>query len=84
MAASGGERAIDVRGLPPCEPMERILAACDALQPGRSGYVHVIRGSVTVNGNALLGGDALKIVDEDRISLAGAQGAEVLVFDLPY
>ena len=35
MAASGGERAIDVRGLPPCEPMERILAACDALQPGQ-------------------------------------------------
>ena len=35
MAASGGERAIDVRGLPPCEPMERILATCDALQPGQ-------------------------------------------------
>jgi quercetin 2,3-dioxygenase len=55
-----------------------------ALEPGRSGYVHVVRGNVTVNGTALSGGDALKIVDEDGISLAGAQGAEVLVFDLPY
>lgn len=35
MAGSGSERAIDVRGLPPCEPMERILAACDDLQPGQ-------------------------------------------------
>jgi redox-sensitive bicupin YhaK (pirin superfamily) len=55
-----------------------------ALEPGRTAYVHVIRGSVTVNGTALLGGDALKLVDEDNITLAGAQAAEVLVFDLPY
>ena len=44
MAASGGERAIDVRGLPPCEPMERILAACDALQPGQLFPILARRG----------------------------------------
>ena len=55
-----------------------------SLERGRTAYVHVIRGSVTVNGNALSGGDALKIVDEDSIGLSGAQAAEVLVFDLPY
>lgn len=54
------------------------------LEPGRTAYVHVIRGSVTVSGNPLSGGDALKIVDEDSICLSGAQAAEVLVFDLPY
>lgn len=35
MAGSGAELALDVRGLPPCEPMQRILAACDSLQPGQ-------------------------------------------------
>jgi redox-sensitive bicupin YhaK (pirin superfamily) len=55
-----------------------------ALEKGRSAYVHVIRGNVTVNGNALKGGDALKIIDESTVSLAQAEAAEVLVFDLPY
>lgn len=35
MTALQDELALDVRGLPPCEPMERILAACDRLQPGQ-------------------------------------------------
>ena len=54
------------------------------LVAGRSAYVHVVRGSVAVNGTPLTGGDALKIAGEDHISLSGAQGAEVLLFDLPY
>lgn len=33
MAAT--ELELDVRGLPPCEPMERILAGCDRLLPGQ-------------------------------------------------
>ncbi|HEU4373742.1 MAG TPA: quercetin 2,3-dioxygenase, partial [Telluria sp.] len=55
-----------------------------ALAAGRSGYVHVIRGEVTVNGVALVGGDALKISGETAIALEQAVDAEVLVFDLPY
>jgi redox-sensitive bicupin YhaK (pirin superfamily) len=60
------------------EKLEHPLAA------GRTGYVHVIRGRVTVNGTVLGGGDALKISAEKAITLEQADGAEVLVFDLPY
>jgi redox-sensitive bicupin YhaK (pirin superfamily) len=55
-----------------------------ALAEGRNSYVHVIRGQVTVNGNALKGGDALKITGEPLVTLEQAEAAEVLVFDLPY
>jgi redox-sensitive bicupin YhaK (pirin superfamily) len=55
-----------------------------ALVAGRTGYVHVIRGQVTVNGLSLESGDALKIRAETSIRLEEALGAEVLVFDLPY
>jgi redox-sensitive bicupin YhaK (pirin superfamily) len=54
-----------------------------ALQPGRLGYVHVIRGSVDVNGVTLKGGDALKVADEDRVTIGNAEAAELLLFDLP-
>ncbi len=58
-------------------------AASLPLAAGRLGYVHVVRGQVTVNGIALQGGDALKISDEAGIVLEQAEAAEVLVFDLP-
>jgi len=54
-----------------------------ALAPGRLGYVHVVRGAVQVNGQALGAGDALKLRDEPRVSLRAGRDAEVLVFDLP-
>jgi redox-sensitive bicupin YhaK (pirin superfamily) len=54
------------------------------LAPGRNGYVHVVRGQVTVNGMPLGGGDALKLSSEATITLAEGRDAEVLVFDLPY
>ena len=46
------------------------------------GYVHVARGRITVNGQALEAGDALK-TDGGAIELEHGQGAEVLLFDLP-
>ena len=57
--------------------------ATHALQAGRLGYVHVIRGSVEVNGVVLNTGDALKIADEERVSFARAEAVELLLFDLP-
>jgi redox-sensitive bicupin YhaK (pirin superfamily) len=54
------------------------------LASARTGYVHVIRGEVNVNGTALVGGDALKLKGESAIKLGRASDAEVLVFDLPY
>jgi redox-sensitive bicupin YhaK (pirin superfamily) len=53
------------------------------LGAGRRGYVHVARGRVQVNGQALAAGDALALQDEPRILLERAEAAEVLLFDLP-
>ncbi len=54
-----------------------------ALAQGRNAYVHVVRGSVNVNGQALTSGDAAKLTGETSIELAQAKDAEVLLFDLP-
>jgi quercetin 2,3-dioxygenase len=51
--------------------------------PGRRLYVHVARGKVTANGEALDAGDALKLTDTPVLSLTEGAAAEVLVFDLP-
>jgi redox-sensitive bicupin YhaK (pirin superfamily) len=53
-----------------------------ALPRSRKGYVHVARGKVSVNGHALVAGDALK-TDSGPIVIDRASGAEVLLFDLP-
>ena len=52
-----------------------------ALATGRKAYVHVARGRLSVNGNALEAGDALK-TDSPRIVLEKGANAEVLLFDL--
>ncbi|WP_233236775.1 pirin family protein [Bordetella sp. LUAb4] len=54
-----------------------------ALAEGRRAWVHVARGSVTVNDQALKAGDALAVTDETRLEFSQGEGAEVLVFDLP-
>jgi quercetin 2,3-dioxygenase len=53
------------------------------LSAGRLGYVHVARGSLTVNGLRLAAGDAAKLTGEPAIQLTDGDRAEVLVFDLP-
>ncbi|KAB7772416.1 pirin family protein [Xanthomonas maliensis] len=53
------------------------------LASGRLGYVHVARGSLSINGQRVSAGDAVQLVDEAEIVLADANEAEVLVFDLP-
>ena len=58
-------------------------AVTHRLEPGRRAYVHVARGSLTVNGAALGTGDGVRITDEASIALADARQAEVLLFDLP-
>lgn len=56
----------------------------DGLQiaAGRRAYVHVARGRITVNGQMLGAGDALKTGD-GALMLENGTAAEVLVFDLP-
>ena len=54
-----------------------------AMDPARKGYVHVARGTLTVNGVALSAGDGARISEESLLRLEKGQQAEVLVFDLP-
>ena len=54
-----------------------------ALAAERLTYVHLARGSLTVNGIALKEGDALKLQDESLLQISAGHEAEVLVFDLP-
>lgn len=48
----------------------------------RKAYVHLIKGSLEVNGQNLNAGDALMIEKEGKISVSHGKDAEVLVFDL--
>jgi redox-sensitive bicupin YhaK (pirin superfamily) len=52
------------------------------LNPQRKAYVHLIHGSLNVNGQTLNGGDALLIQDENQLNFTNGIDAEVLVFDL--
>ena len=52
------------------------------LGPGRKGYVHVVRGTIDVNGRTLNSGDAALLSGEPGVTLANGKTAEVLVFDL--
>ncbi len=53
-----------------------------ALDPARIAYVHLVRGSLKVNGQVLQGGDALRLDAETQLQLRDGVDAEVLVFDL--
>ena len=57
--------------------------ATHPLAPGRRAYVHVARGSATVNDTPLSAGDAVRIEGETAVRIAGGRGAELLLFDLP-
>jgi redox-sensitive bicupin YhaK (pirin superfamily) len=54
------------------------------IRAGRTAWVQVARGEVTVNGERLRAGDGLAAVDESALDLAGSGSAdaEVLLFDL--
>jgi quercetin 2,3-dioxygenase len=52
------------------------------LRPGRHAWVHVARGSVSVNGVTLREGDGAAVSKEEVLTLLGGKPAEVLVFDL--
>jgi quercetin 2,3-dioxygenase len=49
----------------------------------RRVLVHVARGAVVANGEALNAGDALKLTNATQVTLSQGLDAEVLVFDLP-
>jgi len=53
------------------------------LAAGRRGYLHLVRGRLTVNGTSLGAGDALKMTGVAEVTLEQGKGAEALLFDLP-
>ena len=57
-------------------------AATLTIAKGRKAYVHLIRGALQVNGQALTTGDAALLDNETTVALTHGQDAEVLVFDL--
>ena len=63
--------------------LENGVAAEHALNPGRTAYIHVVSGSVTVNGAELSEGDGATVKDVDAISFTSRTSTEALVFDLP-
>jgi len=52
------------------------------LGPGRYAYVHVIRGSVRVNGTLLEEGDGARVRNEETLAFSDGRDAEALVFDM--
>ncbi|HEX5046262.1 MAG TPA: pirin family protein, partial [Gammaproteobacteria bacterium] len=54
-----------------------------ALAKGRRAWAQVTRGSVQVNGETLRAGDGVAVTSEPSLEIAGKDGAEVLLFDLP-
>ncbi|MCX7142522.1 MAG: pirin family protein [Proteobacteria bacterium] len=52
------------------------------LAPGRKAYVHLARGALTVNGQPLQAGDALKASGVAELVMEKGGQAEVILFDL--
>ena len=50
---------------------------------GRTTYLHVARGEVSLNGNDLSGGDGATVREEKTLHLLARGEAEVLLFNLP-
>jgi redox-sensitive bicupin YhaK (pirin superfamily) len=53
------------------------------LARNRHAWLHVARGTLTLNGHRLTAGDGAAITDEPTLTLAGAPDTEALLFDLP-
>ncbi len=54
-----------------------------SLIPGRLVYIHVVSGSVSVNGEILGAGDGATIKEDETVRFIGIESNESLVFDLP-
>jgi quercetin 2,3-dioxygenase len=57
--------------------------AVHTLAAGRHAWLHVARGSLTLNGEHLGTSDGAAITGESVLTLVGDQDAEALLFDLP-
>ncbi len=53
------------------------------LDKGRLAYLHLAKGKARINGEDLVAGDALMLVEESQVSILNGTDSEVLLFDLP-
>jgi redox-sensitive bicupin YhaK (pirin superfamily) len=51
--------------------------------PGRGGYLYVIDGRLSLDGDALATGDAAKVTGEARLNLSTDLAAELILIDVP-
>jgi redox-sensitive bicupin YhaK (pirin superfamily) len=54
-----------------------------SLEPGRTVYVHVVSGTIGLNGEYLSEGDGATAEADDVLEFTGHENSEALVFDLP-
>ncbi len=62
--------------------LDRDQHASHAVRPGRTVWVQVVKGELTVNDEALRTGDGMAVVAVDRLRFASPSHAEALVFDM--
>ena len=54
-----------------------------SFEPGRGGYLYVIDGRLSLNGESLRTGDAAKVLGEAELELATDLAAELILIDVP-
>ena len=59
-------------------------AATVQIDPKRKAYAHLVRGTLTINGHQITGGDALLIENESKLEISNGVDAEILIFDLSH
>lgn len=62
--------------------LDKDLTLSYSFQPGRSGWLQLIKGALSVNNEYLTAGDGLRIEDEQAIVLTCMEDAECLFFDM--
>lgn len=60
---------------------EVVHSVTHSIEDGRSVYLHVVKGSISLNGTDLTGGDGARVTGESTVTVKGT--GEVLLFDLP-
>lgn len=63
--------------------MNTDLSVSHSLSPGRTLYIHMISGAISVNGVQLGEGDGATIKATDTVKFNGIENSEALVFNLP-
>lgn len=79
-AEASAQIAQDVR-ISLCKPLPGVKIELP-LASGRSVWVQVFKGSLTINGQQLMTGDAAAIEEESFITLESENSGEALIFDL--